>query len=466
MLKRHFAVVNFMRISLDILMIGILWNAVYYFRFHSGFFDHSGIPPYPRHLLLTVPVVIILYLCRHWAGIYQSLRIEATFKQIRKQVESILLGYMFIVLFLYYSEKVPYTRILLVLFLFALLAGLLAAHSALVLILHWIRSKGYNQRHYGIIGTGKNAVKLFRDIEACSHSGLRCSFFIDNKPHLEGKEIAGIPVHGNIEKLSDLAAETGIDEIYLAVRGSETASLYPYLNELQNKGVTVRILPDWGPLAQINRPSAVTVGSSVLFTASESPLTGMNVILKDVFDRILSFLLLCLFSVPMLTIAAFVKLSDKGSVLYRQERIGMDQKPFFILKFRTMQEVRHEDNPGWTVESDPRRTAIGKILRPMGLDELPQLINVLKGEMSLVGPRPEQPHFVKKFSEDYKKYMFRHKVKAGMTGWAQIHGFRGDSSLRKRTQYDLYYVRNWSIWLDLLIILRTPFHVLKRKNAY
>ena len=465
MLKRHFAVVNFMRISLDVLIIGILWNAVYYFRFYSGLFEHSGIPSCLRHLLLTVPVVVILYLCRHWAGIYQSLRTEPAFRQFRRQVESILLGYMFIVLFLYYSEKTPYTRTLLVLFLFALLAGLLASHSVLVLILHWTRSKGKNLRHYGIIGTGKNAIKLLRDIEACSSFGLRCSFLIDNKPQLDGKTIAGIPVHGNIEKLPDLAKETGIDEIYLAVRGPETASVYPYLSELQSKGVTVRILPDWGPLAQMNRPSTITIGSSVLFTASESPLTGMNIILKDIIDRFVSFVLLSLFSVPMLIIAAIVKLSGEGSVLYRQERIGMDNQPFEILKFRTMRP--QQDNPlGWTVKNDPRRTIIGKFLRPMSLDELPQLINVLKGQMSLVGPRPEQPHFTKKFSDEYKKYMFRHKVKAGLTGWAQIHGFRGDSSLRKRTQYDLYYVRNWSIWLDLLIIMRTPFHILKRKNAY
>ncbi|OQY03409.1 MAG: undecaprenyl-phosphate glucose phosphotransferase [Planctomycetales bacterium 4572_13] len=465
MLKRHFAVVHFLRILLDVLTVGILWNAVYYFRFYSGLFEHSGVPSCLRHLLLTVPVVIIVTLCRHWAGIYQSLRTEPTFRQIRKQVESILLGYMFIVLFLYYSKETPYTRILLILFLFALLAGLLISHSLMILALHKVRSRGYNQRHYGIIGTGKNAIKLLRDIEASSHSGLKCSFLIDNKPQLEGKTIAGIAVYGAIEKLGDLAKETGIDEIYLAVHGPEAASIYPYLSDLQNKGVTVRILPNWGPLAQMNRPSTIMIGSSMLFTASESPLTGMNIILKEIFDRFMSCVLLGLLSAPILIIAALVKLSGRGPILYRQKRIGMDNRPFEILKFRTMRP-QQDDSPGWTVKNDPRRTMIGKILRPMSLDELPQLINVLKGQMSLVGPRPEQPHFVKKFSEDYKKYMYRHKVKAGMTGWAQIHGFRGDSSLRKRTQYDLYYVRNWSIWLDFLIILRTPFHILKRKNAY
>ncbi|MCD6174190.1 MAG: exopolysaccharide biosynthesis polyprenyl glycosylphosphotransferase [Planctomycetes bacterium] len=465
MLKRHFALINFIRVSLDVLTTGILWNVVYYFRFYSGVFDHSGIPSYLRHFLLTVPVVIIVTLCRHWAGIYRSLRIEPAFRQFRRQVESILLGYMFIVLFLYYSEPTPYTRTLLVLFLFTLLAGLLASHSVMLLILHWIRSKGKNLRHYGIIGTGKNAIKLLQDIEACSSFGLRCSFLIDNKPQLEGRTIAGITVHGNIEKLPNLAKATGIDEIYLAVSGPEAVPIHPYLKELQNRGITVRILPDWGPLAQINRPSAIMIGSSVLFTASESPLTGMNIILKDIIDRLVSFALLCLFSVPMLIIAALVKLSGKGPVLYRQERIGMDNQPFEILKFRTMHSQRN-DPLGWTVKNDPRRTIIGKFLRPMSLDELPQLINVLKGQMSLVGPRPEQPHFTKKFSDEYKKYMFRHKVKSGMTGWAQIHGFRGDSSLRKRTQYDLYYIRNWSVWLDLLILIRTPFVVLKQKNAY
>jgi lipopolysaccharide/colanic/teichoic acid biosynthesis glycosyltransferase len=144
--------------------------------------------------------------------------------------------------------------------------------------------------------------------------------------------------------------------------------------------------------------------------------------------------------------------------------MGMDQREFEILKFRTM-NAADASEPAWTVRNDPRQTKLGKFLRRFGLDELPQLFNVIKGQMSLVGPRPEQPHFVKTFSKTYKKYMFRHKVKAGMTGWAQIHGFRGDTSIRKRIQYDLYYVQNWSYWLDLQILIRTPFHILKGKNG-
>ena len=302
MLKQHFAIVNLIRASLDFLTIGVLWNAVYFSRFHSGLFSHSGIPSYTKHLLLTFPVVVIFYLCRRWSGIYQSIRIESIGRQLSKQVQSILLEYTFVVLFLYYSEKVPYTRTLLILFLITLLAVLLTEHCVLVLILRSIRSKGYNQRCFAIIGTGKNAIKLSQDIQGNSYFGLKCSFFIDNKPQLDGKMVSGIKVYGNIEKLNELAIENGIDEIYLAANEHKIPSLYSHLNELQNRGITVRIQPDWGRLTSVAKPSIITIGSSVLFTAAESPLTGMNLILKDIFDRVLSFILLCLFSSPMLLI--------------------------------------------------------------------------------------------------------------------------------------------------------------------
>ncbi|MHC4962392.1 MAG: undecaprenyl-phosphate glucose phosphotransferase [Planctomycetota bacterium] len=464
MLKRHFALVNFMRISLDLLTIGVLWNAVYFLRFYSGWFDHSGIPPYPRHLMLTLPVGIILYLCRHWTGIYRSMRVESTIGQFGRQIQSIFLGYIFVVFFFYYFQKVPYTRVFLLLFFVSLLLAMLATQCGLSLTLRILRSKGYNQRHFAIIGTGKHAIKLLRDIQDNSYMGLTCSFLIDNKPQLEGKSVHGVRVFGDIGRLVDLAIKNGIDEVYLAANGYDIELLQPVLVDLQNKGITLRIQPNWGNLTSVTRLSSVKIGSSVLFSANESPLTGMNIVFKDLMDRGLSLLLLCLFSVPMLLIALLIKVTSKGPVFYRQVRIGMDHKPFTILKFRTM-HVNEDNGAGWTLEDDPRRTPVGQFLRLFSLDELPQLINVLKGQMSLVGPRPERPHFVRQFSDEYKKYMFRHKVKAGMTGWAQIHGFRGNSSLRKRTQYDLYYIRNWSFWLDLLILIRTPLCILTRKNA-
>jgi len=169
----------------------------------------------------------------------------------------------------------------------------------------------------------------------------------------------------------------------------------------------------------------------------------------------------------MLVIALLIKLTSKGPVFYKQTRRGMDQKEFEILKFRTMRiDAEKENGPQWSKPDDAMCTSIGKWLRRKSLDELPQLINVIKSQMSLVGPRPERPYFTKQFSEEYRRYMLRHKVKAGMTGWAQIHGFRGDTSLRKRLVYDLYYVKNWSFALDLWILLRTPWHIIKGENAH
>lgn len=465
MLKRHFAIVNFLRILVDAASIAVLWNLVYYLRFHTGFFAHSGIPPYNQHLLLTIPIVVILYLSRVWMGVYKPMRVESTLQLLRKQVESILIGYLFIVFFFYFSTRTPYTRVLLLLFFFVLMGGLILSNFALVVLLRTLRSKGYNLRRCGILGTGKTALKLLEDIRRNSYWGIECTFLIDDKPHLDGRMLRGVRVYGGVEQLIETALENRIDEFYLSQNKCNPEKLRPLLNELQMEGVTLRIQPDWHGLAAFGSPSTITIGSSVLFTASDSPLSGANHILKTLFDRLVAFFLLLLFSIPMLIIAILIKATDKGPVLYKQPRMGLDNKVFNILKFRTM--VHTPDVPGgWTVPNDRRRTRIGAFLRSTSLDELPQLINVIRGQMSLVGPRPEQPHFVRQFSADYKKYMFRHKVKAGMTGWAQIHGYRGDTSLRKRLQYDLYYIQNWSIWLDLLILLRTPFHVIRQKNAY
>lgn len=463
MLRRHFAIVNFMRISVDAITIMAIWNVSYFIRFYSGLFTFSTIPSFKAHLALTVPVTVILCLSRHWVGVYKSIRIQTIWAQIQKQLESIVLGYVLIISFLYYEETVPYTRILLFLFFFMLLGGLLLSHFILLFGLRYLRRKGYNQRHYGIIGTGKNAMKLFEDIQNSQYFGLRCAFFIDEDFRLEGKELHGVPVYGHIEKLPDIIKTTQVDEIYLARDISQ--NFYPILDKLQNLGVMVRILPDWGNLISISKLTTITIGSSILFTATDSPLTGKYILIKDIFDRAAALLLIVLFSIPMLLIAILLKITSKEPIFYTQKRIGMDQREFEIIKFRTMKNGSGA-SVSWTVKNDPRRTQLGAFLRSTSLDELPQLLNVLKGDMSLVGPRPEQPEFVEKFSEEHKKYMFRHRVKSGMTGWAQIHGFRGDSDIKKRLQYDIYYINHWSVWLDFWILILTPVYILKGKNAY
>jgi exopolysaccharide biosynthesis polyprenyl glycosylphosphotransferase len=468
MLKRYAAFFSLLRSIIDVIIIAITWIAVYFIRFYLGIFTAAkGIPDFRKHLSLGLPIICVCYLGCLWAGLYESKRVQVMFRQFGNLLKASVLSGLLVLAFLYYAQDWPYSRKLLILFIVMLFAGLSFSHLLVMAILRFLRKKGYNLRYYAVIGAGKKGQLLVRDIEQMGWLGLKCRFFVDNNPSRIGAELLGAPVYGPIEKLTELVKAKEIDEVYLALSGSEAQQVYPALESLQYTGMTIRIIPDWGNLISISDAMAVPIGSQLLFSAADSPLSGHNIILKEIFDRAAGLVLLLILAIPTAIIAVLIKLSSKGPVFYKQRRVGMDQQEFGMLKFRTMTaDAEGENGPQWAKPDDPRRTPIGAWLRSTSLDEMPQLINVIKGEMSLVGPRPERPHFVKQFSEEYKKYMLRHKLKAGMTGWAQIHGFRGDTSLKKRLQYDLYYIRNWSFGLDLWTLLRTPWHIMKGKNAY
>lgn len=468
MLRQHTTFVFVLRSISDIFIIGCAWISVFYVRFYTGLFaSPKGIPDFKRHLALAVPVVVICYLSCLFTGLYKPKRVQNTFMQLADIFKAGISGALFVLAFLYYTKDSPYSRKLLPLFACGLFAGLVLSHLLTMGLMRRLRERGYNLRHYAVIGAGAKGEELVRDIERMGWLGLRCAFFVDNDPGRIGTEFQGIPVYGPVEKLAELITTETIDEVYLALSGDEAQKAYPVLKDIESAGITIRIIPDWGDLASISAATAITIGSQVLFSAGDSPLSGVNIVLKGIFDRVIALLLLVIFALPIVLTAILIKLTSKGPVFYKQIRIGMNQREFKMLKFRTMKSNAEEDSgPQWASQNDPRRTFIGKRLRRLSIDELPQLINVLKGDMSLVGPRPERPVFAKQFSERYKKYMLRHKVKAGMTGWAQINGLRGETSIRKRLVYDLYYVRNWSWGMDIWILLRTPWHILKGENAY
>lgn len=468
MMRRYATFFSFFRSFIDILIIAGIWIAVYYIRFYSGIFSTTkGIPSFKYHLMLTLPIVSLCCFACTWSGLYKFNRISSLFKKGIDLLKSTLLSGLFILAFLYYVGNNPYSRKLLAVFVVMLYFGLCLSHLLVITIFRYLRKKGYNKRYYAVIGTGKKAQQLVQDIKGMSHLGLECVFFLDNNPEMIGSDFLGVPVYGPIEKILDLTKTTDIDEVYLALDSVWSLNVYPTLESLQSLGVIIRIIPDWGNLVSISTPTVIPIGSQLLFSAGDSPLIGLNIILKEVFDRTIAFAILIILFIPMLFISLLVKLTSKGPVFYKQTRVGMNQKVFEILKFRTMRiDVEKENGPQWAQANDPRCTRIGRFLRKTSIDELPQLINVVKGQMSIVGPRPERPHFVKKFSDNHRRYMLRHKVKAGMTGLAQINGMRGNTSLRKRLVYDLYYVRNWSFALDLWILLRTPWSIIKSKNAH
>ncbi|MEC9171792.1 MAG: undecaprenyl-phosphate glucose phosphotransferase, partial [SAR324 cluster bacterium] len=271
---------------------------------------------------------------------------------------------------------------------------------------------------------------------------------------------------GSLEQLPQIIQQQRIDQVFISLSLKEQHRLEELKDLLSEQWVDVRIVPDLGSFRTLHTDVESFAGMP-LVTLVQSPMTGWNQVLKRVLDLAGAILALILFSPLMLLIAFLVKITSPGPILYRQQRMGLDGKTFFTLKFRSMrQDAEKQTGAVWATENDTRRTTLGVYLRRFNLDELPQLFNVLNGDMSLVGPRPERPVLIEEFKSKIPNYMLRHKVKAGITGWAQINGWRGNTSLEKRIEHDLYYIERWSVWLDLKILLLTVFKGFVDPNAY
>ena len=271
---------------------------------------------------------------------------------------------------------------------------------------------------------------------------------------------------GSLEELPQIIHQQRIDQVFISLSLKEQHRLEELKDLLSEQWVDVRIVPDLGSFRTLHTDVESFAGMP-LVTLVQSPMTGWNQVLKRMLDLAGAILALILFSPLMLLIAFLVKITSPGPILYRQQRMGLDGKTFFTLKFRSMrQDAEKQTGAVWATENDTRRTTLGVYLRRFNLDELPQLFNVLNGDMSLVGPRPERPVLIEEFKSKIPNYMLRHKVKAGITGWAQINGWRGNTSLEKRIEHDLYYIERWSVWLDLKILLLTVFKGFVDPNAY
>lgn len=462
MLKTNLARCVLIKASIDIAIAGMCWFAVYPLRFYTGLFaTPKGISDFSWHMRLFIPAVGLSLIACVWMGRYRLNTFE-WFTIVTNAFKSCILSMLLFFALLYYVNQIPYSRVLLFMYAMMLFPGLIfSSWISSKLLLFWGKPVKYI-----IIGTDLRAKQLVEDIKKERFLWLECAFFVSETSGFEEKSINGIPVH-SIEDIVEDVENLEISEVYYVPVIESPGRTYAVLEKLQNLGVNIRIMPNWGSLLRFRDTHFVSIGSQCLFSASDSRLSGFNIHLKTAFDSVIATILLLVLGIPMLIIAGLIKVTSKGPVFYRQTRVGLNQKRFKIYKFRTMKiDQDSHSSLRWTTKDDDRCTCIGKWLRKSSIDELPQLFNVLKGDMSLVGPRPERPHFVGQFSKEYRRYMCRHKVKAGMTGWAQIHGYRGDTSLKKRLVYDLYYVKNWSIWLDLWILIMTPFHILKGENAY
>ncbi|CAG1021374.1 partial UDP-glucose:undecaprenyl-phosphate glucose-1-phosphate transferase, partial [Methylococcales bacterium] len=273
------------------------------------------------------------------------------------------------------------------------------------------------------------------------------------------------PVLGRSDDLPQLIDQHQIDEVIIALPEAAHDEILDLISKCSKADLSIKVFPDVFQIIA-NQVSIDDLGGLPLLSIRDVRLRGWRVTVKRLMDVTISAIGLVLLSPFMFLLAILIKLESPGPVFYVQERMGLDARPFLMLKFRSMRQDAEANGPGWTRQNDPRRTRLGTILRKLNVDEFPQLINVLLGEMSVVGPRPERPVYVEQFQRTIPRYMERHKEKAGMTGWAQVNGLRGDTSIIERTKYDLWYIENWSVLLDLKIIIRTVFRAVGDRNAY
>ncbi|WAR45926.1 undecaprenyl-phosphate glucose phosphotransferase [Methylomonas rapida] len=342
----------------------------------------------------------------------------------------------------------------------------LAARGVLAQVLKWLRARGWSQGRIILVGLNQMAVAVSRQLNHSSWAGLQVIGYVDDRAD-DRLAVAdySLPRLGKLSDLPRLVSRQAVDEVWVAFPGASLAERVQH--ELRHLPVSIRLVIDCFAFKQSKFLSLNTVAGIPTLDVSVSPLHGVNRYIKEIEDRLLALLLLLLISPLMLVIAIGVKLSSPGPVFYKQVRVGWNNRKFTMLKFRSM-PVDAEAKTGavWARPGENRATPFGAFLRKTSLDELPQLINVLKGDMSLVGPRPERPDFVEVFKDQVPNYMKKHMVKAGITGWAQVNGWRGDTDLNRRIEHDLYYIQHWSVWFDLEIAFRTVLTGFINKNAY
>lgn len=410
----------------------------------------------------AVALVLIWFLSLQLLGAYKSWRSSRLGIEIFNVIKASLLAFVFFVSIQHFIARETVSRATLALFFIIVILGLVASRIFLRSVLSLLRKKGFNQRHIIYVGDTKLSSMVDSRLRLRPELGYKSIGVIVVS---DGKNSSLEPL-GQLKDLDRILTATKADHVMICLRNEDTSRLDEILKITTEHNVSVRIVPDISHYAILGFEVEEFEGLPVI-SLNQSKIVGWNTVLKRLSDIVYALVALAVFGVPMLIIAVIIKLTSKGPVLYSQERMGLDGQTFRMLKFRSMRtDAEAQSGAIWAKENDPRVTWIGGILRKTSLDELPQLFNVLAGSMSCVGPRPERPVFVEKFKSEVPGYMLRHKVKAGMTGWAQINGFRGNTSLEGRIEYDLYYISNWSVGLDLKIMFLTIFKGFIAPNAY
>ncbi len=426
----------------------------------------AGVYPASVYMLVLLPLipgVLVLYAA---FGLYTPKRVQGRRLEYGNVIRANTLGILIFMAIILTLKITDFSRGVIYMF-FALNVVLdIAARIVIRGMLRDMRRRGMNLKHILLVGYGNAAMEFIDRIRENPQWGYHILGILDDNTE-RSTSYEGVRVIGRTDELMQILSVNALDEIAITLGLSEYYKLERIVAQCEKSGVHTKFIPDYGNIIPTKPYTEDLMGLPVINIRYVPLSNTFNMIVKRCMDIVGSVICLILFSPVMLLTALMIRLTSPGPLIFKQERVGLHNQPFTMYKFRSMeiQKEKAEKN-GWTTRNDPRVTGIGKFIRKTSIDELPQLVNVLRGEMSLVGPRPERPQYVEKFREDIPRYMVKHQVRPGMTGWAQVNGYRGDTSIRKRIEYDLYYIENWTVGLDIKILCLTVLKGFVNKNAY
>lgn len=460
---------NFSRLQMliDVIVLAVSYISAWFLRF-MGPFAYSAekglsFEQYMLALIFIIPGYLLLYQA---FTLYEPLHMQGRRLMLANIIKANVLGMLVFVFLLYMLKESDFSR--LTVYIFCVVNILLewGVRMLIFAVVRDMRKKGLNQKQIILVGYSRAAEEYIDRIEANPQWGYIVRGILDdNVP--AGTVYKGIKVIGRIANLTVILPANRLDEIAITLGLSEYYRLEEIVAMCEKSGVHTKFIPDYNKIIPTKPYTEDILGLPVINIRYVPLSNTFNAMVKRAMDILGSVAAIIVSSPVMLLMCVLIKATSPGPLIYRQERVGLHNKTFRMYKFRSMEiQPESEEKKAWTVKNDPRVTGIGKFMRRTSIDELPQLFNILKGDMSLVGPRPERPFFVEKFREEIPRYMVKHQVRPGLTGWAQVNGYRGDTSIRKRIDCDLYYIENWSIGFDIKILFLTIFKGFINKNAY
>ncbi len=467
MIKDNQRYFNRLHVVFDALVIAMSYVTAWFIKFQGPFAETSvrvlSFEQYMSALVFIVPGFLILY---YAFNMYTPKRVQGRRLELANITKASTLGVFLIMVALYVLRIIDFSRSVIFIFYAINIVAETLLRNVIRYILRDMRRRGFNQKHILLVGYSRAAEEYVDRINSNPQWGYTVHGILDDDVE-SGTVYKGIPVIGRISSLMEILEGEHLDEIAITLGLGEYYRLEEIVALCEKSGVHTKFIPDYNNIIPTKPYTEDILGLPVI-NIRHVPLTNnLYAMVKRSIDIAGSLCGMVVASPVMLLACLLIKLTSPGPLIYRQERVGLHNKTFQMYKFRSMEvQKESEEKKAWTTKDDPRVTGIGKLMRRTSIDELPQLINILKGDMSLVGPRPERPFFVEKFREEIPRYMVKHQVRPGLTGWAQVNGYRGDTSIRKRIEYDLYYIENWTLGFDVKILVLTVFKGFVNKNAY